>query len=167
MALLERRSVGSRFGLRQPGLLLAFLAPAIGLLVAAEMRPRWAIKAATRPFFAFNFYPATVAFSLLLIAACILCLDLARRSQADGALTRGLVLFGRTSLSLMFTHIVIFREILPRVGIFHVCGPTLTLVIIVATLASWYGFARIWERHDFRFGLEWILRLGESSPQRP
>jgi ABC-type antimicrobial peptide transport system permease subunit len=65
---------------------------------------------------------------------------------------------------LLFVHVVAFRELLPRLGVFHVLSPMLTLAAMVGTLLAWYGFARWWEKHGFRFGLEWLLRVSKKKP---
>jgi len=166
-ATREKPRRGRLAGLACCGILLA-----VSLQVTGRLRPKWAHLLPTRPFFLFEFYPATLPFCLLVGSVCVLGFWALERvfaakkgaSVASGWLER----LGQTSLSLLFVHIVLFRELFGRLGLKNHLGPTLALVSIAIFLAGWTFLSRLWQRSGYRFGFEWLLRVGErKAPRAP
>jgi uncharacterized membrane protein len=185
-ARTDKRGQRAAFGLGAFGLTLSLV-----LSLSGELKPRWAHVLPTRPIFSFSFYPATLPFCLLVGSVCLLAflaLDrlfrpgISRSPEAPdisspnlgarGPLwsvmtsTEWLDRLGQTSLTLLFVHIVLFRELLGRMGLDHRLNPSLALAVVVVTLMAWALGTRAWKRHNYRFGFEWLLRRGES-PRRP
>lgn len=71
-----------------------------------------------------------------------------------------LVFPGRASLSILFAHIVLFNELARLAGIHRNLSAVPTLAVIAMTIAVFAFAAARWERHDFRYGLEWLVRRG-------
>jgi uncharacterized membrane protein len=151
---------------RKKSLWLALPLGAVGgvLLTCAELHPKWAWRPLTRPIFSTSFYPASLAFCLLIAAACLISLDLTERAtERWPSRAEWLKRFGHTSLSLFFVHVVVFRQLLPELGLFHSLSPKLTLLGIALTLILWQVFTAWWKPRGYRFGLEWFLRRGEGA----
>ncbi len=107
-----------------------------------------------------QFYPASLCFMLALSSLCIfllLAFEYLKKRKKEVFLN-WLVPFGRTSLSLLFLHIVLFREISAHLGFKKVFSPAQGLVIIIAFCAIWGLFAASWSKRQYRFGLEWLVR---------
>jgi uncharacterized membrane protein len=158
---------------------LARLFPAAAILLASFvvlrlprlfLRPRQLRQLPLRSLVDVSFYPASVAFVLLLAGICVLLLALARHS--DGRLRfvgQWLVPLGRTSLSLLCVHVVVFRQGSRALGYFQKVEPAIVLFVIAAVLVGWALLARAWARANYRYSLEWWLRLagGRTRPESP
>lgn len=105
-----------------------------------------------------SFYPATTAFVLLLGALCALALGLFLRLPPRGAAARTLSDLGRTSLTLLVLHVVLFREVGERLGLLRQLSPLAALAVIALVLAVWALWTRRWSKNGFRYSLEWWLR---------
>lgn len=107
-----------------------------------------------------EFYPATPALLLGLTSIGLVLLALLTKLDEKRWLrpNHPLVLFGRTSLTLLVVHVVLFRELFQRMGLGGRFSPAETLGTIFATWLVWWLFARAWALSGFRFGLEWLLR---------
>jgi hypothetical protein len=116
-----------------------------------------------------SFFPLSSLFALMLFALCLLLLALTIAAGGAGRLAwfKWLVPFGRTSLSLLFVHVVCFREGLTALHGKGTQSPWVALSVIVLFLAFWYQLSRRWARVDYRYGLEWWLRRVASSAARP
>lgn len=146
-------------GLACLGLSLSASLPALLLGRAARLLPWRALSS-------FEFYPASPALILGLSGVGILFLRAASSFSPPRSM-QVLVLLGRTSLTLLVVHVVLFRELFGRWNLDHRLTPTMTLVTIGATWLLWWLWARIWARSNFRFGLEWFLRAQrrQSAPE--
>lgn len=132
-----------------------------------------------RRVWAFSFYPATTSFVLLLTGlACLLALAallLGRAPRADEERPSDrprfgfvhLVHLGRTSLTWMVVHVVLFRQYLAPDDARHRLTPTVTLAVIGASLVLFALLARLWSRWDYKFSLEWsVRRIGSWGRRR-
>ncbi len=77
-----------------------------------------------------------------------------------------LAALGRASLSILFVHIVLFREVTRPLGLFKALSVDATGLTIVATLAVFIVAALAWQRVGFRYGAEWLLRVLTRSLAR-
>jgi len=106
-----------------------------------------------------SFFPLSSLFALGLFSICLGLLALFVWADAQGKLkVTGLVALGRTSLSLLVFHIVVFRQGSTALGLFGTMTPSLALLIIVVFLTLWVMLARSWGRIGYRWSLEWWLR---------
>ncbi|HXS16747.1 MAG TPA: hypothetical protein VN764_06145, partial [Polyangiaceae bacterium] len=107
-----------------------------------------------------SFFPLSSMFALMLFSLCLLLLALVVTAEGTSRLNwfRWLVPFGRTSLSLLFIHVVCFREGLTALGWMGTQSPLLAGAIIVMFLVVWYRISARWAVVDYRYGLEWWLR---------
>jgi len=112
-----------------------------------------------------SFFPLSSMFALMLFALCLLLLSLAVAAEGTRRLQwlRWLVPFGRTSLSLLFVHVVCFREGLTALHWMGTQSPLVAMSVIVLFLAAWYQLSLRWARVDYRYGLEWCLRRVTAS----
>ena len=160
--------LGSWAGRKVKSGALGQLFPAAAILLAAFvvlrlprllLRPRQLRQLPLRSLVDVSFYPASVAFVLLLAGICVLLLAVASRWDGRLRLVRPWLLpLGRTSLTLLCVHVVVFREGSRALGYFHKVEPAIVLLLIAAVLAGWALLARVWARADYRYSLEWWLR---------
>jgi uncharacterized membrane protein len=135
---------------------LALLA-AVGYLGAGFTR-----QAPWLRFFKINttFYPALTPITLFLMAVslCFLLAFLAWEQKTapfgHGALTA----LGRASLTILIVHVALFRESLPRLGLFHRFSPTVTVLATLTVLLGFTMAALAWRKIGFKYGAEWVLR---------
>jgi uncharacterized membrane protein YeiB len=108
----------------------------------------------------FSFYPASVALLLGVAAVGVLLVLLADWAETNGRLSaiKGLRYLGQTSLTLLFFHIVVFREGFQRWGLWRGFDALETLSAIGSLLLLWAVFSEYWARANYAFGLEWVLR---------
>jgi len=110
----------------------------------------------------FSFYPATVAFVLGLcgVSAALVALGSSRAGgkAGSGGLGRWLAALGRTSLTLLVVHVVVFRQGSVALGLYQRLAPGLVLGLIVLLLAVFGLAAQVWARVDYRYSLEWWIR---------
>lgn len=69
-----------------------------------------------------------------------------------------LVVLGRTSLTLLIVHVILFREATRPVGLWQASSPAFALAVIVGFLAVAAVVARAWGRIGWIGGAEWLLR---------
>lgn len=107
-----------------------------------------------------SFYPAGPGIVLLLQAGVLLLLRTALWVEAVRELApRGvLVCLGRASLTLLLVHVVLFRELSRPLGAWQAFDWPVALAIIAAWTVVCALLARAWQRIDYRFGAEWLLR---------
>lgn len=158
-------AAGGAFRAGRRAWLFGFSASCAGLALVAYS-PTWIVGRASRqlPWRALaglEFYPATPALLLGLGAIGIALLALFARPGERSWLREDhpLVLFGRTSLTLLVAHVVIFREIFGRIGLSNRFSPPETLAILASTWTLWWLLARAWSKSGYLFGLEWLLRV--------
>jgi len=108
---------------------------------------------------ALGFYPAHPPIVLLLSALVLLCVALLRVGFQQTFGSRNvLVCLGRTSLTMFFVHVFVFRELSHHLHFWQVfsTGETLLLISGVWSLIALASFW--WQKSGYRFGAEWLLR---------
>ncbi len=108
----------------------------------------------------FSFYPATPAYLCVLGALCLALVALALKAEHRGWVRRisGMRHLGRTSLTLLCFHIIVFREGSTALGWRNEFAALPTLSLIAFVLLVWTWIAEAWARSDYRYSLEWWLR---------
>lgn len=106
------------------------------------------------------FFPASPALLALLAGAVLLAVGLVMRAGPKLNLHERhlMVTLGRASLSLLLLHVYLFRELSRPAGLWRALevGPTLAFIAGFAGCA--FVAAWLWQRIDYRFGAEWLLR---------
>jgi len=134
-----------------------------GLWLGAREARRLPVRALVQ----FSFYPATVAFVLCLGGIALLLLALAAGHQQGRAasepsptgLPTGLPIgLGRTSLTVLFVHVVLFCQGAALLGLERRVSPLLVACLLVGFLVAWELLARAWARVRYRYSLEWWIR---------
>jgi uncharacterized membrane protein YeiB len=69
-----------------------------------------------------------------------------------------LVTVGRASLTVFFIHVPLFRELSRPLGLWSNLGTAAALSIVFGFIALSLVLSRIWQRHGYRYGAEWLLR---------
>jgi len=132
------------------------LAAAPGYMAPGIMKTPWARAFLPEP----RFYPAKPPITLFLMGCALLCVYAAIRTR-KGAINEEknfLVNIGRISLTLLVTHVVIFRELFLRIGWNNLFGQRVTILFIAAVIVV-LGLDSIrWKKYSFRYGLEWAMR---------
>lgn len=130
------------------GLLVRSLHPAIGTVA-------WRSSALRVPFF-----PASPTLVTLLLITVLLGIwaVMAWDQRRPLSERNPIVTLGRASLTLLILHVWLFREATRPFGLWQSLDvePALAILIgfvLIATLAAW-----LWQRIDYRFGAEWLLR---------
>lgn len=107
-----------------------------------------------------GFYPASVAIVGLLLGGALLLISFVawvEQRRSIGA-DNFLVTLGRTSLTLLMVHVVVFREWSRPIGWWRGLDSNTTLLVIFAFLVLSVVLSRLWQRVGYRFGAEWMLR---------
>ena len=107
-----------------------------------------------------SFFPAGPGIVLLLQAGVLLMLAVALRIERvrEPGPRNWLVCLGRGSLTLLIVHVVLFREISRPLGAWQAFDRYTTVAIILAWVALCALLCRLWQRFDYRYGAEWLLR---------
>ena len=107
-----------------------------------------------------GFYPASPATALVLCGAALGLVDLALsvRPILWSAPTSPLVTLGRGSLTLLFLHVVAFREWTRPLGVWRANDAPTALAILAAFVLLCVVATRAWQRTGYRYGAEWLLR---------
>jgi uncharacterized membrane protein len=126
--------------------------PAFAVLRQA---PWWRVVRVTT-----SFFPAGPGIVLLLQAGVLLMLTVALHIERSRELDpRGwLVCLGRSSLTLLLVHVVLFREISRPLGAWQAFDRYTSLAIIIAWIGLCVLLCRAWQRIGYRYGAEWLLR---------
>jgi uncharacterized membrane protein len=109
-----------------------------------------------------GFFPASIAMVCIIFGLGFLLVAAAEsvlRRRPPLRSSNPLVTLGRTSLTLFFVHIWLFRELSRPLGLWSELSPAMCLVYIFGFTAFWIAFTRWWARYDYRFGAEWLLRV--------
>jgi len=106
------------------------------------------------------FFPASATIVLLLLGTTLLAVTLAAWSELHRpvAPTNVLVSLGRVSLTVFLLHVWLFHEAGPRLGWWRTLSPGATLVAIGFVGAMAAGLACRWQRVEYRYGAEWLVR---------
>ena len=107
-----------------------------------------------------GFFPASIAIVAMLLGAVLLVIALVswRDDRHPLGERHTLVVLGRASLTLLLLHVPLFRELSRPLGYWHGLGATATFAVIAAFVALAIALAHAWQRVDYRFGAEWVLR---------
>ena len=115
-----------------------------------------------------GFFPASISIVGLLLGGALLLITLvfwAEQRRSIGA-DNPLVTLGRISLTLLILHVWLFREASRRVfvsaerptGLWHGLDAGAAVLIIFAFVILATFASRGWQRVNYRFGAEWLLR---------
>lgn len=103
-------------------------------------------------------YPVYPPLLLALMGAALvlfLLFTLPRMQLAGG---HPLVALGRASLSILFFHLILFREGSEWLGVYRQVPTLATCIIQCAALGVITLLATLWGRVGYRYGLEWLMR---------
>ncbi len=106
------------------------------------------------------FYPPLPACMLLLSGAALAIIaGLHRIDQTRHfASSNAIVCLGRSSLTLLLLHIVVFNELSRPLGIYKAFSLPATACLLLSVLALFTFLSAWWQRYDFRYGAEWAMR---------
>jgi uncharacterized membrane protein len=142
------------------GLICLFLGTALfSFHLLSDSASLWEpLARATRP--SFHFYPALPPMMFILLSLVIFSVLIFTRLDLRGnkVFPDPLIFLGRCSLSLFFLHFVIFRELFSRLNLYRTFSLQDTLSLIFLTLFLFTLLSLWWEKINFKFGLEWLLR---------
>ncbi len=119
--------------------------------------------------FAPYFFPPHLPLVLMLAGAALFCAVKAQsiKYRDAGIIPRVFVRFGRTSITLLFIHAMIFNTLGHLSGLYRSFPPTGSWAMI-AGFMLFAGAALVpWGRSGFRCGLERLVRLPERMLVRP
>jgi peptidoglycan/LPS O-acetylase OafA/YrhL len=108
----------------------------------------------------FSFYPATPAFiftlgGLAVVAACAARSWGTRGRPGEASLW---VPLGRLSLTILFVHVIVFRQLAGMTGLTYRLSAAPALGITALVLGGLTWTASHWARADYPLSLEWLLR---------
>jgi len=107
-----------------------------------------------------GFYPPHLPISFLLIglssAAVFFSFYLDRIKS--GIVKNVLVSLGRSSLSILFIHVVLFKEIAMRFDFYRKLPEAEGMALVLLIIFIFMILSALWQKIDFRYGLEWSLR---------
>lgn len=106
------------------------------------------------------FFPASPALLALLLGAVCLAIAAGLAFERRRPLHEHgwMVTLGRASLTLLLFHVVAFREWTRPLGLWRGLDANAALAVIVAFTALAFVASRSWQRVDYRWGAEWLLR---------
>jgi uncharacterized membrane protein len=107
-----------------------------------------------------GFYPASPALALLLLGAVLAAIAVGLRLEGRHTVSSRAVLvtLGRGSLTLLILHVPLFREVTRPLGLWQALPPTAAMGVIALVLVVCALLTRRWQRADYRYGAEWLLR---------
>ena len=133
-----------------------------GAMVVSYHVMRWPFAVSYPRIFKLNvpFFPCTPAFILLMGGALTLLMAALLRRERNAGLAHvaALCSLGRCSLSVLIVHVVVFRELVRPLGMWRACDVTTAGAILIFTLVGSMWIAHRWQRVQFRYGAEWMLR---------
>ncbi len=148
--------LGRVAGLAGSVLAIGALGAALRVLVpAARGSALWRTTALNIPFF-----PASPTLVALLLGLVLLGIWAVmawdnRRPLSDRNV---LVTLGRASLTLLIVHVWLFREATRPIGVWQALDVEAALAVLLGFLAIAAVGSWLWQRIDYRFGAEWLLR---------
>ncbi len=110
------------------------------------------------------FYPPLPSLLLVLLGGAMTLFYLFAWIEKTGLkrVTGMLAYPGRSALTWFIFHVLFFNEFLRYLG-FHKCfSPAPVLAITVVFIVAMVLFSRLWQRHDYRYGVEWAVRKLEG-----
>ena len=115
----------------------------------------WRTTKLNIPFFPAS--PTLVALLLALVLAGIWAVMAWDRRRPLGA-NNVLVTLGRASLTLLLLHVWLFREATRPIGVWQALEANEAMAVLIAFLILAAIASRLWQRIDYRYGAEWVLR---------
>ncbi len=107
-----------------------------------------------------GFYPANPPIILMLMGLVLFTIIII--TQIEQRLTfsssNPIVCLGRTSLTLLFLHVIIFRELGQYIHLWKAFSTEITLLIIFGVIIVTAQLTVLWRKTDFFLSMEWILR---------
>ena len=106
------------------------------------------------------FYPPLPPLLLVLLGSAMTLFYLFEKAGHTRlkCVTGLLVYPGRSALTWFVLHILFFNEFIRFLG-FHKCfSPMPVLAVTVVFIVFMVWFSRLWQRHDYRYGVEWAVR---------
>ncbi|MGL1900552.1 MAG: DUF1624 domain-containing protein [Fibrobacterales bacterium] len=106
------------------------------------------------------FYPISPGMLLFLTGTATMILSLLMRlpKRQHSLILVGIESVGRSSLTLLFVHILLFRELLISLGFFRSTSETTALLMTLLTLLALLVTTTYWKKYSFKYGLEWLMR---------
>ncbi len=107
-----------------------------------------------------GFYPANPPIVLILISIVLFTIVIFIHIDRKWIISEKniLVCLGRTSLTYLIIHVILFRQIGKSMGIWHKFTSTEALIIIFITLGILALLARLWRKAEYQYGAEWVIR---------
>jgi uncharacterized membrane protein len=107
-----------------------------------------------------SFYSALTPLSLFLMALSLLFFIVFFRCDHKFGFhnSHTIVCLGRVSLTFLVVHVFVIREGAFAFKFWKTLSETSTIFATLAILAFFSFAARIWQRYNYKFGLEWLLR---------
>jgi len=107
-----------------------------------------------------HFYPPLPPFMLILTGTSLLALGAFRWIDGRRPLGEGnpLACLGRTSLSMIVFHIVLFNEVIRLTGVYENLSETWARALLAVFITGLTALAMLWRRIEYRYGLEWLVR---------
>lgn len=106
------------------------------------------------------FYPCSPAYILLVgglvmsVTAAVMAWERRREFSKTGVM----VSLGRASLTLLVLHVWMFRELSRHVGLWSALDAPAAFAGTLLAIGLYAVLAWLWQRIQFRYGAEWILR---------
>jgi uncharacterized membrane protein len=107
-----------------------------------------------------GFYPANPPIVLFLISIVLFTIIIFIHINRKWPINEKhfLVCLGRTSLTYLIVHVILFRQIGKSLGIWHRFNSTESMTIIIVTLSIFAILAKVWRNKGYRYGAEWLIR---------
>ncbi len=107
-----------------------------------------------------GFYPANPPIILLLVSIILFTIVIFIKINNKWSLSdkNPLVCLGRTSLTFLLVHVILFRQIGRSLGIWHRFSSSEALAVIFVTLIFFTLLAMFWKKAGYRYGAEWLIR---------
>jgi uncharacterized membrane protein len=112
-----------------------------------------------------GFYPANPPIILLLISIVLFTIILFIHIDRKWPMSEKnyLVCLGRTSLTYLIVHVILFRQIGRSLGIWHRFSSKEAMAIIILTLVVFAILSKLWRKAGYKFGAEWLIRkIGDT-----
>lgn len=107
-----------------------------------------------------GFYPISTNLALVLISLVLFSILVFRMIGLHKNISNSnpLVCLGRSSLTLLIVHVVIFREVFFRLRFYRTLPADTALIALFAVLTGFTLLSIYWKKYDYRYGAEWLLR---------
>jgi uncharacterized membrane protein len=107
-----------------------------------------------------GFYPISTNLALILISLVLFSILIFRLIGLHRNISNSnpLVCLGRSSLTLLIVHVVIFREVLYRLDLQRKLPAGAALVSLFMVLTIFTLLTSYWRKYNYRYGAEWLLR---------